>query len=159
METEQTYPSVAELRTRNLPRASCELCGIGITPKDPNDLVQVKEATDGISKLDEYLHIFTKLPNNACPACGHSLGAKDSVDAMMSFFGARKGGFRWGICHGEGHCAECGYPARAYHRDVGPLEFFQAVLPYHPDELETKEERDARESKASRGEDSLTTPT
>lgn len=45
-------------------------------------------------------------------------------------------GFRWGIAHGEGFCATCGWPGRAYHRITDPagdvLLTFSAILQYHP---------------------------
>jgi hypothetical protein len=49
------------------------------------------------------------------------------------------GSFAWGIVNGEGACAACGWPARAYHRKVGGIEFFGLILQYHPDTLSEDE--------------------
>jgi len=57
-----------------------------------------------------------------CVCCGHELGG---------FFGS----LSWGIANGEAYCGRCHYPVRVYHRKVGPLEFCNLPLQYHPDEL------------------------
>jgi hypothetical protein len=57
--------------------------------------------------------------------------------------------FTWGIANGEGFCCECGYPARAYHRNVGPVEFLDMVLQYHPSGLVPPERELTGEQAAS----------
>lgn len=99
----------------------------------------VFKITDGsldeqeIAAIDSYLARFTIIRDergSRCPGCGSLLTAHDAITGL--FLGAT---FTWGIAHGEGHCSGCGYPARAYHFDVGPLKRFEAVLAVHPDEL------------------------
>jgi len=53
------------------------------------------------------------------------------------------GSFRWGLVSGEGHCCNCGYPARAHHsiKDENEEEMFTIknyVLQYHPEVLDDK---------------------
>jgi hypothetical protein len=104
----------------NLPRATWrdvfEIKGDGFT-------------SDDAAVLDEYLRKFTLRPDNLCPGCDATL-VGDLVDQLLG-----KATFTWGMAHGEGFCRECRYPARAYHRDFGPVKFVSAVLPYHPEEL------------------------
>ncbi len=78
--------------------------------------------------LDQYFRVF--LSPGPCVGCGARLGARDLLDAMIG-----GGSFRWGLVHGEGSCARCSYPARAYHRDIGPISFLPLILQYHPDDL------------------------
>lgn len=44
---------------------------------------------------------------------------------------------KWTLVHGEAECISCGYPSRAYHRDIGPIQFLSITLQYHPDQLST----------------------
>ncbi len=73
-----------------------------------------------------YAHTFAQpSEENECLECGERLGG------MM-------GSFRWGICHGEGICSNCGWPARAYHNPKTKegeevTGFFECILQYHPD--------------------------
>jgi hypothetical protein len=39
----------------------------------------------------------------------------------------------WGLVHGECFCSACGYPARAYHYKIGPIDVLRVTLQYHPD--------------------------
>lgn len=91
------------------------------------DWTDILNASDDLPAEDrdamaEYFKHFAK-PKGVCIKCGARLGGL-------------LGSFRWGIQHGEGECSQCGYPARGYHRDVGPIEFLPMVLQYHPNELE-----------------------
>lgn len=110
-----------------LQHATCENIGIRIRAKD-DDPESKQSADDAIREADEYLHDFTSGPK--CPGCDLNLGG---------FLGS----FVWGIANGEGNCSQCHYPARALHRNAGPFEFFENILPYHPDyigqKLETEE--------------------
>lgn len=61
----------------------------------------------------------------------------------------RHAAFEWGLVHGEGHCSNCHYPARAYHRPKGKdgEELFSLTgmfLQYMPDaEKEAEARREA----------------
>lgn len=91
--------------------------------------VEGTDITDADNKaMDEYFSQF--LAPGPCPKCGSQL----TGDILKQFIGLAT--FTWGLAHGEGFCSKCKYPARAYHRNVGPIEFLNMVLPYHPDELE-----------------------
>lgn len=112
------------LKDANLPRMSWR------------DVLTVKEGdtlpAEDEKALSEYFAHFVK--PGPCICCNARQGAKDMMDA---FLGNAK--FRWGIAHGEGNCMDCGWPARAYHRDVGPIKFVEMILQYHPDELNVRE--------------------
>lgn len=100
-------------------------------------LADIFTIKDGLSDedrrtLESYFAHFLP-PKGPCVACGSKQGAADVIDILLG-----KAKFTWGLVNGEGVCAECGYPARAYHRNVGPLEFLSVILQYHPDELERR---------------------
>jgi hypothetical protein len=46
--------------------------------------------------------------------------------------------WEWSLTHGECHCRECGWPARAYHYDIGKvgdktlIQRLNATLAVHP---------------------------
>lgn len=82
-----------------------------------------------VKALDEYFRHFVSCKNE-CVKCGAQQGAKDMVGAFLG-----QARFTWGLANGEGFCGACKYPARAYHRDVGPIKFLNLILQYHPDEL------------------------
>ncbi len=79
-----------------------------------------------------FSHFVKPNPDGTCIGCGQRLagGGLDTAFAMTTF--------RWGLAYGEGHCANCGYPARAFHRDIGPIKFLNCILQYHPDELKSE---------------------
>lgn len=61
-------------------------------------------------------------------------------EALTGFAAALlgKGGFEWGLVHGQGHCRNCGWPAFGHHfikdedgADVATLRNF--ILQVHPD--------------------------
>ena len=82
--------------------------------------------------LSEYFRHFVKMEDGKCVCCGAKQGAKDIMEA---FVGAH---FTWGIVHGEGFCSRCKWPARAYHFNVGPIERFEMIMQFHPDELSVR---------------------
>jgi hypothetical protein len=88
--------------------------------------------------LSEYFAHFVKTEGGKCVCCGARQGSKDVMDAFLG-----GGKFTWGIAHGEGFCSVCNWPARAYHFNVGPIERFEMILQYHPDELNVREEKAA----------------
>lgn len=115
---------LAELKAANLPHATWrDLATLKYdgppTPEEQADL----------DAIDVYLAAFLP-PSKGCICC----------DAEQSGFmaGILGTGFRWGLAHGEGACATCGWPARAYHRDFGPVKFLRMILQYHPDGLDVE---------------------
>lgn len=96
-----------------------------------------------VDALDAYFHGFAQpvitivdgkksLGKMPCLKCG-----EPTADGIMSFL-TGKGGFTWGIAHGEGFCANCRWPARAHHfiKDAngeGVVTLRNFVLQYHPD--------------------------
>lgn len=91
-----------------------------------------------VAILDEYLKSFTlpsdlntPKPRRPCLKCG-SLYA----------------GFTWSIQHGEGHCSECGWPARAYHfitDETGAECRLVMTLQYHPIAVTVRRKRKAKQ--------------
>ncbi len=111
---------VSELKALNLPRAGLSLCSVKAKDADHEEA-----ATRMNRAIESYLSKFAD-PTGDCLKCGL---------ALSGFMGT----FTWGLCHGEGQCSHCGYPARAYHHvidehgeDVCRLNH---ILQYHPDEL------------------------
>src|SRR5882724_3197415 len=98
-------------------------------------------------EMDSYFRHFVA-PEDGCVCCGKPLGG-GILEQMLG-----RATFRWGIAHGEGSCRECGYPARAYHRNVGPIKFLQVILQYHPDDLRKPEPPNVGRAKGDAGEDS-----
>lgn len=120
-----------------------------------NDIdAEVKEGGDPklIEDMTAYLHKFAArklgddgrpLAGNPCICCGYDL-----CGGMVGFLMGSKGGFKWGLAHGEGYCSECGWPARLYHfvkdRDGKDLLTFRhVVLQYHPDGINVREKETA----------------
>lgn len=73
-----------------------------------------------------------------CVNCGEIL------TGFMAMFG--RGGFQWGIAHGEGHCGGCKWPATAHHfikdedgNDVVTLRGF--ILQVHPEFVTSRKDR------------------
>ena len=96
------------------------------------DLFAVKEegklTAEDEAAMDAYFGHFVK--TEGCVCCGGKQGG-DFMDALT---GAAL--FRWGIATGEGACSRCGYPARAMHGEIGPIKSLNAILQYHPEELQ-----------------------
>lgn len=113
-----TPERLAELQALELPRL--DWVDIGYEP------------TEALTSTDEhvlqgYFAMFAKPSKDLeCFCCGK---------ALSGFLGS----FTWGIANGEGHCGNCGYPARALHRGVGPIRFLETILQWHPSELEPTE--------------------
>lgn len=86
----------------------------------------VAHCTSGVELPSEYLKESFALPDahGTCLNCGKS------------------GTFTWGLVHGEGHCAECGWPARLYHfvkGTDGNETRIVRLLQYHPDGIRLRE--------------------
>lgn len=97
--------------------------------------------------IEDYLSHFAapKLKGengeHLCLKCNEPL-----LGFMAALFG--KGGFEWGLVHGEGFCRNCHWPARAYHsikdKDGSTLcSLRNVVLQYHPDFVEARKPAEA----------------
>ena len=85
--------------------------------------------------LDKYFEPFADAPADGSVEC---LKCSTPLGGMM---GAVLDGFTWGLVHGEGHCATCRWPARAYHfikYDDKEIRLPTFILQYHPDFVESK---------------------
>lgn len=104
------------------------------------DMATVKDGTDPkfITDCETYFGNFVKPvrdeSQNGVQRCFH---CGEYLTGLASFLLGR-GGFEWGITHGEGHCTNCRWPARGHHfakaadgSDLFTLHNF--VLSYHPD--------------------------
>jgi len=113
--------SVAKMQAKNLPHLTF------------SDVFQAEQISDEDRQaLDDYLKAFVKGDvSGICVSCGEQQGGS-VVDGLIG-----KAKFKWGLVNGEGYCSNCGYPARAIHRDIGPIEYAQIILQYHPDMLAT----------------------
>ena len=98
-----------------------------ITPGDgtPAEIVEA---------LNKYFEPFAAIDvpaDNAKEFDSPCLGCGESQVGLL------RGRFTWGIAHGEGHCSNCGWPARMYHdirdSDGVRLMYFRLLLQYHPD--------------------------
>ncbi len=117
--------ALAALQSRDVPRvrASDLFCKTD-EPRTP----EADAAIDAeMARWDAYLAGFAKPLDGRCLCCGTSLRCPFGLGLL--------GGFEWGLAHGEGHCAHCGYPMRGYHRvkDLGKID--NLFLAYHPSEL------------------------
>lgn len=125
-----------------------------MTKADHLDWRTLMSATDEttpetIEALDEYFRHFVAVPMEGnrvntqyCVGCEEPLTGLEAV--LMG-----RGGFRWGLAHGEGQCSGCGWPARAHHfvkgkdgREILSLENF--VLQVHPDFVTQKPKGDGQ---------------
>lgn len=123
------------LKDANLPRMSWRDV---LTVKEGEALPEADEKA-----LTEYFAHFVKTEDGKCVCCGERQGGgfDEAIKGMLGISGGSR--FTWGIVHGEGFCSACKWPARAYHFDVGPIKRFEAILQYHPDELNAREEKAA----------------
>lgn len=110
------------------------LATIGMKINAPDgDAESAVKAAELTAKLDEYFSVFADC-DDKCPRCGSQLSGL-------------LGNFRWGLAWGEGTCG-CGWPCRGYHcpaDDAGDIfdSPIQAVLPYHPDFVKSRDEETA----------------
>ena len=148
-----TSAPIEELREREYPRADTEAAGISINEKDdiPAEKKEEVEAERKrmVDALDSYFSIFidpgevrNEDGQQICVGCGTVLTPSSAIDQALGL-----ASFEWAITHGEGRCSKCGYPSRAYH-NISKLEeidiegTLNAIMQYHPDELEIKDDPD-----------------
>jgi len=83
----------------------------------------INQIFETLMTCDNYLKDFLPPEHKNCIACGTSLGGI-------------LGSFQYDLIHGEGHCSNCGYPARANHyiKDTNGKEIMNLnlILQYHP---------------------------
>jgi len=113
---------------------------ISSTDETPPDWIEALNKHFGV--FAEPPHIIaddgvTELSDRPCLRCKEPL-IGSLVDQL---FGT--GGFKWGLVHGEGYCANCGWPARAHHyvktasgEQICVLH--NLPLQYHPDGIELR---------------------
>jgi hypothetical protein len=128
----QQYERIRELRRKNLPHATFD------------KIFKITEGSlseDEIKLINDYLYMFVQPSDAGCVHCGEKQGG----DILEQMLGTIK--FHWGIPHGEGFCTteNCGWPARAYHYDVGPIKRFNAILQFHPDVMKLPEDTTEQE--------------
>lgn len=138
-----TADGLEAAKARNLPRMTWR------------DLFTVQDGAEPPSAedqaiLDSYLSRFVVLPKNdqdapVCLGCGCAFGKDALIGFLMSGAPGRTK-WEWSLAHGECHCDVCGWPARAYHYDIGKTETREALinrmnitLAVHPDELHIRE--------------------
>ena len=98
-----------------------------LTSRSWDDYLALEAVGD---ELNSYLAAFVH--SEKCIKCEADIAKPGIVGALLN-------SFTWGLVNGEGHCGRCGWPARAYHRNVGRIEFWQQILQYHPDYVEEKQ--------------------
>lgn len=128
-----TTLSLMAIKERNLPHYTAMDFFVR---EEPAEDLEVQNAA--IAAADKYLHAFVKSDTGGCVCCGKPQGHKNGskfADAIADslLFSPQ---FVWGLAHGEGYCATCGYPARAYHSIEGVGDIRHLILQYHPDGLE-----------------------
>lgn len=131
-----TREKLEELKKKDLQRATAESIGLDLRAKDgvPGGLEALEEAK---RRIEAYLKMFLAPgePHKMCVGCETLLIGKNIIESLGSTF-------EWGIAHGEGHCAKCGYPARGIHRvkldDKDGELVINQVLQYAPEGLEIR---------------------
>jgi len=121
-----------ELQDKKLPRTTIADLPFELKlKKGARESQKAKEAKENFIKIiNKYLRMFVS--DKKCINCEEDLSG---------IFGT----FNWGIVHGEGHCSNCGYPARGRHYIkaknlvIDDKEETELILPfilqYHPSEL------------------------
>jgi hypothetical protein len=102
--------------------------------------------------LDKYFECFAQPPFEVAADGKNEIGDCPCLKCGKPLLGLTSfilgGGFTWGLAHGEGFCAECRWPARAYHfiKDAEGKDLItirNVILQYHPDFVETRTKNDA----------------
>jgi hypothetical protein len=105
---------------------------------------------EDVAALNEYFAQFVAIPKNdkgedVCLGCDKPFYSDGLMNALLGGSPARAS-WEWSLAHGECHCSNCGYPARAYHYDIGgangtePLiKRLNVTLPVHPSGLVVRE--------------------
>lgn len=95
-----------------------------------------------LEEFDQYFKMFVKptfrgLKEDSPEKSMICFHYGEILTGLAAFF-LSKGGFQWGLAHGEGFCNYCKWPARAHHHPTkeNGEELFNmrnVVLQYHPD--------------------------
>lgn len=101
------------------------------------------------AKLDAYLGMFAKPEaedgHPLCIGCGSKM--RGGIDGFLLGGAPGCATWEWSLAHGECHCSKCGYPARAYHYDIGGegddalIKRLNLTLQVHPDNVERRKGR------------------
>lgn len=122
-----TPEKLDELHAKALPR---------VTHADLLTVTKGEFTSEDKYALDTYLSKFVKPQTNdagkhTCVGCDHVI--RGGIEGFMLGGAPDSCTMEWGLAHGECFCSNCGWPARAYHFDVGPIKRMEIVLQYHPD--------------------------
>jgi hypothetical protein len=133
---------LSELQAEHLPR---------LTWRDilkPTEGSEEPSAEDQAA-MDAYFRAFVAMPHDAegkplCIGCGSRV--RGGIEGVL--LGGAPGSctMQWSLAHGECHCSVCGWPARAYHYDIGGtgeaalIARMNVTLQIHPDELQIERE-------------------
>jgi hypothetical protein len=109
---------LAELKAKELPRATPESIGMTFTP---NDGCATGECDAAKASAAAYLSEFAD-PTIGCPNCG------------------RQYSFEWGIQFGHGNCTHCSWPGVANHNIPGVGVVGNVRLWMHPAVLEMRDD-------------------
>lgn len=130
-----TRERLQELRAANLPRLKFTDI-LTFNQETPLTLTE-QEA------LNTYLCQFVAPQKNdlgalICVGCRNKI--RGGIEGALLGAGEGNTVMKWSIAHGECECEKCGWPARAYHRNVGGeqdpvIKSMTLTLQYHPDEL------------------------
>lgn len=114
---------------------------------------------DEQARLNAYFGQFVALPKNekgesVCLGCDLPFYKDEGSGLLSALLGGapHRASWEWGLAHGECRCTKCGWPARAYHFNIGKTDTDDAIitrlnitLAVHADELQApKESADAR---------------
>ncbi len=111
-----------------------------------------------IKALDSYFSCFAQPPYTVAADGWNEIGkqpclkCEEPLTGDLADFILRKGGFTWGIAHGEGFCRNCKWPSRAYHfiKDADGKDLItirNVILQYHP-EFVTERKAEKKKAKA-----------
>lgn len=137
--------SIADLQAANLPVATHKTIGLHV-----NEGVEPDADTIALlAVVDSQLCMFAEPTESADGGDGFIIGKHPCLCCGRPLSGML-GTFQWGICHGEGKCTNCGWPARALHyiKDGKGEDLFDRSIPmvlqYHPSQVSSaKGEEDA----------------
>lgn len=127
---------LAKLQAANLPRVKW------------HDVLKPAEGSEPPSEADQYAmdtYFSCFVPwqkdeagRQVCVGCRRML--RGGIDGFLLGGAPDSATMEWSLTHGECHCSKCGWPARAYHFDIGLkddpiIKRMSLTLQYHPDTI------------------------